>query len=275
MKVALIRPVAHLRDIGDSCSNYHMVMAQDILENEDYRTYYQERQKAGDTLILDNGAAEKITLTLDQLSEAVDLLSPTYLTLPDLIQGGKKSVEHSFKALRILMQRHDCKFLGIPHIDPDEGSIGRIDIWLDGVDAFNRSDDIAAIGITKYVVQMHHPVPSTRFFFLEALRKKRIHKPIHLYGLSILDGVFEPILYRKYPHEIMGIDSSHYFLHAMAAGGGRVSSRAILPRPVTSWDPQKIDNRGQEFMKLKIASEKGIEWTDKSLTQFVEIISGC
>lgn len=82
MKAAIIAPVPHL-DVA-RLSDFHLVLAPLVLEDEYYAQFYRERALAGDYIILDNGVAESgIALDVAQIERAAEVVPPSEVVIPD------------------------------------------------------------------------------------------------------------------------------------------------------------------------------------------------
>ncbi len=259
MNVGFIRPTPVLRTHGD-ISDYHMVLAPDILRDEEYRSYYIERISKGDTVILDNGIAEAVSLTVDQLDEAIDILHPTYVVLQDIIFGGKASLDRSFRHLAHVKETFpNQKVMAVPHYDEKEAqAANQVRMFLEGLKAFIDSPDIDALGISKYATKPFGSRASIIRMMNNQKGKFHSHKPIHLLGLSHQDGAMEPILYNSFCLEIMGIDSAHYILYA------------ATNRDCTGWNG--IEKRPKEFMSWE-CEQSTTEVINSKLGGFQEIVN--
>ncbi len=259
MEVAFIRPTSYLKVVGDG-SRYHLVLAQEVLRDGDYTKYYLDKSKQGDTLILDNGAAEDEDLSWDELDDAICCVEPTIVAAQDIIFGGKRSLERTFKHVMHLKERfpEPPAIMGIPQLDDKAPTMeGMISGFLACYKAMDSSSDIQMIGISKYAV----PGGATREVLIQRLEKMRVKKPIHLLGLSPADGALEPLMYRKSKLDIRGIDSSHFILHAMQ----------LLPP--TAWEAGSIKNRGERFMKMEASMFPSLEVVELRLNQYAELLS--
>ena len=213
MRTALIRPTTDLRVVGD-ISTLHLVLAQHILGILEYREYYKEKVEQGDTVILDNGVYEGVSLTPNELMEAYMLLRPTYLVLPDLMEQGRNSLEVSMKFLRYFRES-GCqgKVIGLPQFDNRKSTPAKgLAEWISCFDAFNKHPDVDVIGIVKNLSNLGI---TREYVMFNVVKAKKVKKPLQLFGASRNDGILEPLLYNKFPHEIMGIDSSYYYRNAI------------------------------------------------------------
>ena len=259
MNVGFIRPTPVLETHGD-ISDYHMVLAPDLLKDEVYRSYYIERVSRGDTVILDNGIAESVSLTIDELDEAIDVLRPTYVVLQDIIFGGKSSLDRSFRHLaHIKTIFPDQKVMAVPHYDEKEAqATEQVRAFLECLKSLIDSPDVDALGVSKYATKPFGSRAAIIRMMNNQQGKFHSHKPIHLLGLSHQDGALEPILYNSFCLEIMGIDSAHYILYA-ASG-----------KDCTKWTG--INKRPDNFMSGDFRDSSS-DIIDEKLSGFMEIIN--
>lgn len=259
MNVGFIRPTPVLTTHGD-ISDYHMVLAPDILGDQSYKSYYKDRVALGDTVILDNGIAESISLTVQELDNAIRILSPTYIVLQDIIFGGKKSLEKSFRHLAHIKEVFpNQKVMVVPHFDQHLTTAAkRVKSFLECLKAVIDSDDVDSIGISKYAVEPFGSRATIMRLINNQKGKFHTHKPIHLLGLSHSDGALEPILYDGFCMEIMGIDSAHYILYAST------------DKDCTRW--AGIDKRPEKFMSWEFRNST-LEIVNEKLKGFQEIVN--
>lgn len=213
MNVAFIRPHSVLGALTD-WNDYHLCLAQYVLESDEYVKYYKTRIERGDTVIMDNGIAEGVQLYRQQLEQAYERLEPTIIVAPDRLYEGYKSYDMTLSFAKYMRDAHpEAKIMGVPH-----GTTGTIPRLTDGgyeylFGEMSLTDEIDYIGVSKYDVGPD---------FSRAARLERLHllgyikKPLHLLGLSYNDGILEPLNYGENMwHHILGIDSSHYYIHAL------------------------------------------------------------
>lgn len=104
MKVAHITPTSLLREVLDPNQDYHLVLTNQILGDQEYLNFYRERVAQGDYVILDNDAHElkdaNQMMKIDMLNEAIDLLRPSEVVLPDKFGTGmRETLEYAQEGL--------------------------------------------------------------------------------------------------------------------------------------------------------------------------------
>lgn len=105
MEFCPIVPIAYLEQFGLR-TRHHMALAQWILRDRKYLEFFRGRVAAGDTVIMDNGAYEGEQLDNFDLLEAMRLLQPTVVVLPDSPGELLVTLRKSETFLNLLRKRH-------------------------------------------------------------------------------------------------------------------------------------------------------------------------
>ena len=114
MKVAIISPNILLKRYSAQ-STFQMCLAH-LWGSWAYRTYFRNRKKLGDEIILDNGAYElQDSISVDHLVYVAKQIRPTYLVLPDSIMNCRQTLERTEKFLEEHVDLSDGTiFVGVP-----------------------------------------------------------------------------------------------------------------------------------------------------------------
>lgn len=119
MKIANVAPPGLLEAVIPFDEDYHLILAEQVVTDERYRNFYLERSKAGQFIILDNGAYEYgTTPSLDLLVSAAKQTRPTEVVLPDQMFGknaAEKTVQMATEGSRRLRQEGFESFMAVPH----------------------------------------------------------------------------------------------------------------------------------------------------------------
>src|SRR5690606_30387063 len=116
MKVALITPTPLLNKFAVK-SKYHLVLAHEYVKDEAYRQFYKERSKAGDYVMLDNGAYELgESIPIRELYDIASDLNPTAIFLPDARFQTERTMQLVTEALQFL-HGSPWQLIGIPQGD--------------------------------------------------------------------------------------------------------------------------------------------------------------
>lgn len=122
MNFCTITPIAGLAKYANALSNYHLVLAN-ICYNKTYLDFYEERRRAGDFIILDNGAYEN-TKPLDSPAyfNIICSLQPQVVVLPDILMSPwRETTSASLRFLdeyaeRILANSPRTTFMFVPQV---------------------------------------------------------------------------------------------------------------------------------------------------------------
>jgi len=94
MKIAIIAPTKFLSAF--CTTDCQLCYAHLVLEDEVYRGFYLERSRLGDVVILDSSfQIPRRALDFSALMQAINLVKPTYVVLPDVDFSCEKTVEKS------------------------------------------------------------------------------------------------------------------------------------------------------------------------------------
>ena len=246
MKTALMAPTELLEHV-QPFSDYHLVLAHKIIYSTPYQTYCRQRSKAGDYLILDNGAVEKNgrSVPLKNVVLAAVLVKPTVVILPDYLFDSHRTLDELESALR------SPHLLFLRRVLPDV----KLCVVVQGVDerdwleCFGILNDprngIDILGIPKVTGQIF----GSR---LEALRRiqRRVKKPCHLLGVwwqSTLDD-----LRREGQFDfVQGIDTPKPV--RLAVHGLGLDRWSEMPRGTNFLD-QRCDSVNLDLLRLNCQS---------------------
>jgi hypothetical protein len=92
MKLALIPPRAHLMDTPNT--GYHLLLPQHA-DDLMYHGHYMHRRAFGDFLILDNGIAEGVEVSPEELIRIACKYMVNEVVIPDTIGDGKTTIEQA------------------------------------------------------------------------------------------------------------------------------------------------------------------------------------
>lgn len=202
MKCAFVSPVEFL-SVVQPYSSYHLILVHKVIYERRYREFYRERSKAGDFVILDNGALEKKghSAPLRDVVAAAMLVKPSVVVFPDHIfdsDGTLNELENAMRSPAVRWLKRvvpEVKFMAVPHgLDEDD--------WLKCFDTLNELPfGIDELGIPKVTGQLF----GARWKALERIRK-RVRKPCHLLGVwwqTTLDDIRREA---SYPF-VVGVDT--------------------------------------------------------------------
>ncbi len=84
----------------------HLILADKVLADSEYRDNYLERKHAGEYIILDNGAAENgVSLGSEELLEAARLVEADEIVAPDVLEDSQATIEQTESFLSEMAER--------------------------------------------------------------------------------------------------------------------------------------------------------------------------
>jgi hypothetical protein len=90
MKFFVIPPLAHNDLMSFGTAGYYC-LAHLYMQNEEYRTFFNQKKMQGKYILLDNGAAESSLVGEDELLAIVQELKPNEVISPDTLFDGPKT----------------------------------------------------------------------------------------------------------------------------------------------------------------------------------------
>lgn len=250
MKCALVSPTNLLRHT-QPFSDYHLALAYKVIYERRYQDYYRERSKAGDYIVLDNGAVEKRgrSVPMKDIVLAALLIKPSVVVLPDYLFDSDRTLDELENAVRSPAMRLMRRFLPetklcvvVQGLDQDD--------WLECFHILNQSlNGIDVLGIPKVTGQLF----GTRTEALERVRK-RVKKPCHLFGVwwqATLDDIREEA---SFPF-VVGVDTPKPLrLAAYGLGLDRWSEmprgKGFLDKPANNIDLELVSKNCREFVEV-------------------------
>ncbi len=179
MRCALVSPTTLLSQV-QPFSDYHLTLAHKIIHSRYYCDHYRQRSKAGDHIILDNGAVEKggKSVPLKSVVLAAVLTKPSVVVLPDYLFDSVRTLDELENSLRSPQLRFLRRVLPSVKLCAVVQGVDRDD-WLECFDILNNpKNGIDHLGIPKITGQLF----GHRWVALGEIRK-RVKKPCHLLGV--------------------------------------------------------------------------------------------
>ena len=100
MRIASIVPTPLLGVVTDT--QYNMCLYQVAKQNTEYAEYFMRLSVTGRFVIMDNGAAEGVNPTIEELLPIYDLVQPTEIVLPDVVADAEETLKRSKAAYKVL-----------------------------------------------------------------------------------------------------------------------------------------------------------------------------
>lgn len=181
-KLAEIVPKETLEVTRDNA--YHMCLAQLVLKDPAYASFYRRMSEEGKFVLLDNGAAEGEELSLEEVLKAAELVNAAEIILPDVLFEGKTSFEKSISAYFNLLEYKDEKGIRLMFV-PQGRSFSE---WYNYAMLAFKYEGIDDIGVPKHL-SITFADKEARFTAVHALDKEIrarecYDKRIHLLGCN-------------------------------------------------------------------------------------------
>jgi hypothetical protein len=203
MKLALITDPKGFPFVKDFGLSYHLVLAQYVLEGFKYRDFYKDCHDRGDFIMLDNGAAEEGTLTIDHLVKAAEDIHADEIILPDVMGEYAKTLDLAFDSYvqSIIPPR---KRAVVP-----QGN--NIDEWMTCANYFVENMDFRTMCIPKHTERF----PGGRLKILHAIKSLGWDTDYNIHLLGVWDNpVYEVATVQTEFPWVRGIDTAAPFAWA-------------------------------------------------------------
>lgn len=221
MRIALITPFGNLHDAPDT--GYYMVLAQHVLRNSDYATFYSKRGRLlryqsskrlyalGEQFtILDNGAAEGETPEWHDLCTAISIIDPDIVIAPDDLDNAANTFlltrafieSTAFQEVQNILG-HEVPYMVVPH-----GVTWRD--WQSNLDNLMRlQPQPSMIGVArKHTYLDSHGALRGRAGLVRYANRNYPDTPVHLLGLASTPLELHAIMHEQYGGEVVGVDTA-------------------------------------------------------------------
>ena len=198
MKVAHIVPTQWLW--LTTRSGYHLVLAHKLLQDVQYRLFYQTRHEAGDYIIVDNGEVEFAysgelaeRLSFADVVRAAEMVGADEVCMPDYFMGAEETLDlQTPEVMALVAPRHR---MVIPQGD-------NLDEWQDCCCKLASRLIPKSIGVPKHMQRFG------RDKCLESIEAMGFHRTSDVHLLGVWDDPREEIvsIVRRFPW-VRGIDT--------------------------------------------------------------------
>lgn len=211
IRLAHILPSAYLSHLQTELKPFHLVLAHQVLKDDHYRAFYTQRRQAGDYILLDNSAFELgEAIDDDSLLQAIDMLQPHEVVLPDALGDATKTYERvlAFLARHRSLLARGVRFMAVPH--------GRdLNDYMANYRLLDSLSGVHTLGIgTIYNKRLETAIQPGRRRIFAALQHAGVlsNKAHHLLGLGD-SGHLELQVLKRYS-QIRSCDSSAAYMQA-------------------------------------------------------------
>jgi hypothetical protein len=172
-----ITPIPLLEQVLTDADKHHLVISNLIVSNTTYRQFYRKRRDHGDFIILDTPAFEEVEPDLDEHLEAVRLLQPNEIVIPDDMGSAEHTIELAKEFIWALADAQSASYhpqlMAVPHGDTYDEYIGCAHL-------LGLLDGVTTLGIQEEVEELYS---RPRFTVAEHI-KEITGKDIHLLGVT-------------------------------------------------------------------------------------------
>lgn len=226
-KMAYIAPLKFTLSTRKVFSNYHLLLAQEFhtlspeVRNDAIR-FWRTCKESGHFIILDNGAYELgAAMDPNQYMEIVQLLEPSEIVLPDVLQDGKRSIAgakifmDTFHRELENYRNRGGQLMAVVQADSTKSGDINMDEIAEQLEIYERMD-IRTIGIPKHFGNKRVFGRVGFATQLEKLRGPRgYYKDMfdwHFLGISCVPEITELAKFSW----VRGLDSAVPFVYALA-----------------------------------------------------------
>lgn len=226
-KMAYIAPLKFTLSTRKVFSNYHLLLAQEFhtlspeVRNDAIR-FWRTCKESGHFIILDNGAYELgAAMDPNQYMEIVQLLEPSEIVLPDVLQDGKRSIAgakifmDTFHRELENYRNRGGQLMAVVQADSTKSGDINMDEIAEQLEIYERMD-IRTIGIPKHFGNKRVFGRVGFATQLEKLRGPRgYYKDVfdwHFLGISCVPEITELAKFSW----VRGLDSAVPFVYALA-----------------------------------------------------------
>ena len=212
-KFAHIVPVSGLHLLDGK--QYLMCLAHLVLSNQEYASYYANRAKdRGTYVLLDNGAAEGVQPSIDDLLKAYSIIHPSEIILPDTLYDADDTLRKFKGSLDIFVDRLHLpyKTMAVP-----QGS--DFEQWKMCAEKMIQDGRINSLGISKFLHMANEYNDIIRHqaaaYIGRLMNKyKRYDIEVHLLGCSeplyVVSDIFKSFDF------VRGCDSALAYIYAQS-----------------------------------------------------------
>lgn len=215
MKVSVIPPFSELKWAEIGGDDYHLTLAYEALQSDEYADNYYKLSQKGHYIFLDNSAHELGTgMSIDKLLLAAERVGASEMILPDRLFFGDDTLELSTEAQReIRKQNRQISLMGVPQ--------GRtIDEWA------GTLHGLLGLGVNCIGISKDYEVwPGGLSGLVDIVRLWSRDVDIHLLGWG-RDSQQLYYISRNPSRRIRGVDSTKPFVYAL--------NGISLPSPIGS-----------------------------------------
>lgn len=257
MQLGIIGPVSALRKL--KIGTMHLILTSQVLSNKEYVNFYKERLREGDYVILDNDAHEqKAASSLTLLDEAIKIIRPSEVVLPDVIRNRAETVERTIEGIKHFRVDNRDRYADIKLMAVAQGNT--VEEWEQCKNQLWALDSIVdypfdVIGIPRVYADDFNT-------WVTAVRRVCDKMPpieIHLLGSPFnIDSAAE--IERHFPTRVRSTDTAkpiHYALdHTYFEQTMRINAHDKRPIGWLDSTQRNIKSRPQDFFDVEMSAKQ-------------------
>ena len=175
MKLFHIPPGKLAADLIPEGEAGHLVVASEVLKHDEYALFYMQRKRRGDWITMDTPAFEGEDISNGDLFNAITLIQPDEVVLPDVYRDCTGTTDKSWEAYDFLRQLgYDGQFMGVA-----QG--GTWSDYLQCASYFAHSGKITTLGIIE---EVEEHFDRTRIEVASILHSRHPNVQLHFLGAS-------------------------------------------------------------------------------------------
>ena len=263
MKVATILPTRLLEHL-DPKDDYHMCLFQEMQREADYFDFYKSQIEQGKFVIMDNGAAEGVNPGHEELAEVIEMVQPSEIVLPDIVNNKLETVKRSRAAYAYFMSKgyHETmNFMAVPQGETFAE-------WLACMKIFMRQEFVTTIGVSKFVTPQYQSImgggTNVRLECVDAIltQAEKLNRSIDIHLLGCWSDPTEiGEIAKNFGDKVRGTDSAIAYVYTR---NGK-NYKPGLRRP---------DNAEIEFDRETIVDDDMITLLHKNMRRYIEVCEG-
>jgi hypothetical protein len=239
---------------------HHLCVADVIVSHREYARFYQSRVDMGHWLTMDTAAFEGQDTTIETLVEALHVVKPSEIVLPDRFQDSKETVARSTNAARELREHgYDGAFMVVPH-----GKTWHEYLYC--LEELVLALPYATIGIIEEVEQLYNlPRP----IVVEAITEF-YGNDIHFLGVTEDLAELQDEATRA---RVRSCDTAKFVVWGL--NGITVNPKSIMPGvPVPLYPGRKSLGGRNEYFDYANCSEEAVSITRTNIRRWREYLHG-
>lgn len=217
IKVATILPTPLLETRVEDM--YHMCLFHMVRDNAFYAKFFKEQKQQGAFVIMDNGAAEGVNPTAEELMEVYKIVEPSEIVLPDVVYDKEETLKRTkdaYSKFRANNLHHLYQFMAVP-----QGNT--FAEWTECLIEMLQQPNITTIGVSKFVTPKFQDemgdLSNVRLECVDMIliQAKKLHREIQIHLLGCWDSPTEiGQISEVFSNEVRGTDSAIAYVFTRA-----------------------------------------------------------